>query len=205
MTMTKSEKKEQEKTPSKDGDETQKQEEKITPIKEETLEEKLKTTQDKLLRTMAEMENQRRRFEKEKQEAFEFGGFSFAAESLLLLDNIDRAVVSFKNDENLKNNKDLNKIIDGIEIVKKDLVSIFKKNGIEAIECINKKFDPNFHQAMLELEDSTKEAGTVVQEMQKGYMMKSRLLRPSLVGVTKKREEKPEKSGKIIEEKEKKK
>ena len=205
MTMTKSEKKEQEKTPSKDGDETQKQEEKITPIKEETPEEKLKTTQDKLLRTMAEMENQRRRFEKEKQEAFEFGSFNFAAESLLLIDNIDRAIVSFKNDESLKNNKDLNKIIDGIEIVKKDLVSIFKKNGIEAIECINKKFDPNFHQAMLELEDNTKETGTVVQEMQKGYMMKSRLLRPSLVGVTKKREEKAEKSAKKTEEKDDKK
>ena len=205
MTMTKSEKKEQEKTPSKDEKETQKKEEKVTPIKEETPEEKLKTTQDKLLRTMAEMENQRRRFEKEKQEAFEFGGFNFAAESLLLIDNIDRAIVSFKNDESLKNNKDLNKIIDGIEIVKKDLVSIFKKNGIEAIECINKKFDPNFHQAMLELEDNTKEAGTVVQEMQKGYMMKSRLLRPSLVGVTKKREEKAEKSGKKTDEKDNKK
>ena len=201
MTMTKSEKKEQEKTPSKDASETQ---EKVAPIKEETPEEKLKTTQDKLLRTMAEMENQRRRFEKEKQEAFEFGGFNFAAESLLLIDNIDRAIISFKNDESLKNNKDLNKIIDGIEIVKKDLVSIFKKNGIEAIECINKKFDPNFHQAMLELEDSTKEAGTVVQEMQKGYMMKNRLLRPSLVGVTKKREEKAEKSGKKTEKKDKK-
>ena len=204
MQMTKSEKKEQEKTPSKDGNETQKKEEKVTPIKEETPEEKLKTTQDKLLRTMAEMENQRRRFEKEKQEAFEFGGFNFAAESLLLIDNIDRAIVSFKNDESLKNNKDLNKIIDGIEIVKKDLVSIFKKNGIEAIECINKRFDPNFHQAMLELEDNTKEAGTVVQEIQKGYMMKNRLLRPSLVGVTKKREEKEEKSGKKTEEKDKK-
>ena len=204
MQMTKSEKKEQEKTPSKDGNETQKKEEKVTPIKEETPEEKLKTTQDKLLRTMAEMENQRRRFEKEKQEAFEFGGFNFAAESLLLIDNIDRAIVSFKNDESLKNNKDLNKIIDGIEIVKKDLVSIFKKNGIEAIECINKKFDPNFHQAMLELEDNTKDAGTVVQEIQKGYMMKNRLLRPSLVGVTKKREEKEEKSGKKTEEKDKK-
>ena len=204
MQMTKSEKKEQEKTPSKDGNETQKKEEKVTPIKEETPEEKLKTTQDKLLRTMAEMENQRRRFEKEKQEAFEFGGFNFAAESLLLIDNIDRAIVSFKNDESLKNNKDLNKIIDGIEIVKKDLVSIFKKNGIEAIECINKRFDPNFHQAMLELEDNTKEAGTVIQEIQKGYMMKNRLLRPSLVGVTKKREEKEEKSGKKTEEKDKK-
>ena len=202
--MTRSEKKEQEKTPSKDGNESQKKEEKVTPIKEETPEEKLKTTQDKLLRTMAEMENQRRRFEKEKQEAFEFGGFNFAAESLLLIDNIDRAIVSFKNDESLKNNKDLNKIIDGIEIVKKDLVSIFKKNGIEVIECVNKKFDPNFHQAMLELEDNTKETGTVVQEIQKGYMMKSRLLRPSLVGVTKKREEKEEKSGKKTEEKDKK-
>ena len=170
------------------------------PKEELSIEDKLKTLEEKLLRTMAEMENQRRRFEKEKQEAFEFGGFNFAAESLLLIDNIDRAIVSFKNDESLKNNKDLNKIIDGIEIVKKDLVSIFKKNGIEAIECINKKFDPNFHQAMLELEDNTKEAGTVVQEMQKGYMMKSRLLRPSLVGVTKKREEKAEKSGKKTEE-----
>jgi len=198
--MMKSEKKEQERTPSEDKSENKKNEQKekkAAPVKDETPEEKLKTTQDKLLRTMAEMENQRRRFEKEKQEAFEFGGFNFAAQSLLLIDNIDRAIVSFKNDENLKNNKDLNKIIDGIEIVKKDLVSIFKKNGIEAIECINKKFDPNFHQAMLELEDNTKEAGTVVQEIQKGYMMKNRLLRPSLVGVTKKREEKAEKDKKI--------
>ena len=109
---------------------------------------------------------------------------------LSLLDNIDRAINSFKNDDALKNNKDLDKIIEGIEIVKKDLVSIFKKNSIEAIECLNKKFDPNFHQAMLEIEDNTKEAGTVIQEIQKGYMMKDRLLRPSLVGVTKKREQK---------------
>ena len=198
--MIESEKKEQEKVSSKNTSEAQKgeqKEKKVTPLKEETTEEKLKTTQDKLLRTMAEMENQRRRFEKEKQEAFEFGGFNFAAESLLLIDNIDRAIISFKNDESLKNNKDLNKIIDGIEIVKKDLVSIFKKNGIEAIECINKKFDPNFHQAMLEIEDNTKQSGTVVQEIQKGYMMKNRLLRPSLVGVTKKREEKSEKDKKI--------
>jgi len=138
------------------------------------------------------MENQRRRYEKEKKEAFEFGGFSFAGESLALVDNIDRAIISFKNDENLKNNKDLNKIIDGIEIVKKDLISIFKKNGIEEIECINRKFDPNFHQAMLEVENSSKDAGTVVQEIQKGYMMKGRLLRPSLVGVAKKTKEKEE-------------
>ena len=170
-----------------------KNEEKVTPIKEETPEEKLKNTQEKLLRTMAEMENQRRRFEKEKQEAFEFGGFNFAAESLLLIDNIDRAIVSFKNDESLKNNKDLNKIIDGLEIVKKDLVSIFKKNRIEPIECLNKKFDPNFHQAMLEVENNTKESGTVVQEIQKGYMMKDRLLRPSLVGISKKIGEKEKK------------
>ena len=198
----KSEKKEQERTSS----EKEEQKKTVTELKkEESPEEKLKTVQDKLLRTMAEMENQRRRFEKEKKEAFEFGGFNFAAESLLLLDNIDRAIVSFKNDESLKNNKDLNKIIDGIEIVKKDLVSIFKKNGIEAIECINKKFDPNFHQAMLELEDNTKETGTVVQEIQKGYMMKDRLLRTSLVGITKKREEKAEKEEKKTDEKEEKK
>ena len=195
----KSEKKEQEKTPSEDkskNNKNEQKEKKAAPVKDETPEEKLKTTQEKLLRTMAEMENQRRRFEKEKQEAFEFGGFNFAAESLLLIDNIDRAIVSFKNDESLKNNKDLNKIIDGIEIVKKDLVSIFKKNGVEQIECINKKFDPNFHQAMLEVENNTKEPGTVVQEMQKGYMMKDRLLRPSLVGVAKKREEKERKEEK---------
>ena len=206
--MSKSEKKEQEKTLSKAEGENKNKEEnekKITPIKEETLEEKLKIAQEKLLRTMAEMENQRRRFEKEKKEAFEFGGFNFAGESLLLLDNIDRAIVSFKSDESLKNNKDLNKIIDGIEIVKKDLISIFKKNGIEAIECMNKKFDPNFHQAMLELEDSTKEGGTIVQEIQRGYMMKERLLRPSLVGVTKKKEEKAAKDERKAEKKEEKK
>jgi len=158
--------------------------------KEETIEDKLKATQEKLLRTMAEMENQRRRFEKESKEAFEYGGFSFAGESLSLLDNIDRAVVSFRNDENLKNNKDLDKIINSIEIVKKNLVSIFQKNGITPIDCINKKFDPNFHQAMLEVEDVDKDSGIVVQEIQKGYMMKSRLLRPSFVGVTKKKDQK---------------
>ncbi len=197
--MTKSEKKEQEKKPAQDEnmiEKNEQKEKKNIPVKDETPEEKLKTVQEKLLRTMAEMENQRRRFEKEKQEAFEFGGFNFAVESLSLIDNIDRAVVSFKNDESLKNNKDLNKIIDGIEIVKKDLVSIFKKNGVEPIESINKKFDPNFHQAMLEVENNTKESGIVVQEIQKGYMMKGRLLRPSLVGVAKKREEKEKKGEK---------
>ena len=153
---------------------------------EKSTEEELKEVQEKLLRTMADMENQRRRFEKERKEAFEFGGYNFAKESLALLDNLDRATASFKSDEILKNNKDLNKIIDGIEIVKKDLISIFKKNKIEPIECVNKKFDPNFHQAMLEVENNTKEPGIVVQEIQKGYMMKNRLLRPSLVGVAKK-------------------
>ena len=205
--MTKSDKKKVEETLSESKEENQKYEKvekENAPPKEETVEDKLKVVQEKLLRTMAEMENQRRRFEKEKKEAFEFGGFNFAGESLSLLDNIDRAIISFKNDENLKNNKNLNKIIDGIEIVKQDLVSIFKKNGITPIECINKKFDPNFHQAMLEIEDNTKEAGTVIQEIQKGFMMKDRLLRPSFVGVTKKREENVENTKKDEKKEEKK-
>ena len=180
--MAKPDKKEEEKPISKEE-----------PVKNETAEEKLKVVEEKLLRNLAEMENQRRRFEKERNEAFEFGGFNFAKESLSLLDNIDRATASFKNDENLKNNKDLDKIIDAIEIIKNDLLFIFKKNGIELIECINKKFDPNFHQAMLEVVDSSKEPGIVVQEIQKGYLMKNRLLRPSLVGVTKKNDKKSEK------------
>ena len=205
--MTKSDKKKVEKTLSESKEENQKNEKvekENAPPKEEAGEDKLKVVQEKLLRTMAEMENQRRRFEKEKNEAFEFCGFNFAGESLSLLDNIDRAIISFKNDENLKNNKDLNKIIDGIEIVKQDLVSIFKKNGITPIECVNKKFDPNFHQAMLEIEDNTKEAGTVIQEIQKGFMMKNRLLRPSFVGVTKKREENVENTKKDEKKEEKK-
>ena len=166
---------------------------KNTADQKENLEDKLKVVEDKLLRTLAEMENQRRRFEKERNEAFEFGGFNFARESLPLLDNVERAIISFQNDEKLKQNNDLKKIIDGIEIVKTNVVSIFKKNGIEVIECMNKKFDPNFHQAMLEVEDHSKESGLVVQEIQKGYMMKGRLLRPSMVGVTKKSEKNSEK------------
>mgnify|MGYP001216546600 CR=1 FL=1 len=195
--MTNSEKKEEEKSLEIEKDEAENVESKKT----ESPEDKIKALEDKLLRTLAEMENQRRRFEKERGEAFEFGGFNFARESLSLLDNLDRAIDSFKNDEKLKNNKDLNKIIGGIEVVKKDLISIFKKNSIDLIECINKKFDPNFHQAMLEVEDNTKEPGTVVQEIQKGYMMKDRLLRPSLVGVIKKREEKTDKDEKKAQEK----
>ena len=185
--------KEEKQNPTSDGVEEikeNKDQNKASKNKDLKPEDKIKELEDKLARAYAEIENQRRRFEKEKQEAFEFGGFSFAAESLSLIDNIDRAITSFKNDDNLKNNKDLSKIIDGIEIVKNDLISIFKKNGVESIECINKKFDPNFHQAMLEIENNTKEPGTVVQEIQKGYMMKNRLLRPSLVGVAKKSEKK---------------
>ena len=192
--MTKPDKKEEENSLSKNNEKE----------KEKTVEDKLKETEEKLLRALADIENQRRRFEKERQEAFDFGGFNFARESLSLLDNIDRAITSFKNDNNLKNNKDLDKIIDGIEIVKRDLISIFKKNDINEIECINKKFDPNFHQAMLEVEDNTRNPGTVVQEIQKGYMIKDRLLRPSLVSVTKKREEKAEKMEKVGEKDQKK-
>ena len=191
--MTKSDKKKENESLFDNSDKKNKENEKNISLNKESPEDKLKIVEEKLLRTMAEMENQRRRFEKERQEAFEFGGFNFAKESLSLLDNIERATASFKNDEKLKNNKDFEKIIDGIEVVKKDLISIFKKNGIDVIECINKKFDPNFHQAMLEVVDSSKEPGTVVQEIQKGYLMKNRLLRPSLVGVTKKNDKKTEK------------
>ncbi len=165
-------------------------------LNDEVADDKLKIIEEKLLRLMAEMENQRRRFEKERQEAYEFGGFNLAKESLSILDNLDRAITSFKNDNVLKNSKDLDKFIEGINIVKKDLVVIFKKNNIEPIECINKKFDPNYQQAMLEVEDNTKETGIVVQEIQRGYMMGNRLLRPSLVGVSKKKREKDEKTNK---------
>ena len=151
---------------------------------EELNEKKVKELEEKILRTLAEMENQRRRFEKEREDAFEFGGFTFAKESLALIDNLERAKTSFTNNKKLKENKDLPKILEAFEILEKDLISIFKRNNIEQIICKNKKFDPNFHQAMLEIDDTSKEPGTVVQEIQKGYTMKDRLLRPSLVGVT---------------------
>ena len=154
--------------------------EKISP------EEKLKELEDKLARAYAEMENQRRRYEKEKDDAFEYGGFSFAKESLSLLDNLDRSKISLENDEELKNSVSLKKIFNHLDIIKKDMISIFKKNNIEQIESINKKLDPNFHQAMLEIEDDTKQPGTIVQEVQTGYIMKDRLLRPALVAVSKK-------------------
>ncbi len=152
--------------------------------KEESNGKKVKELEEKVLRTLAEMENQRRRFEKEREEAFEFGGFAFAKESLALIDNLERARTSFTNNKKFKENKDFSKILESFEILEKDLISIFKRNNIEQIICKNKKFDPNFHQAMLEIDDTSKEPGTVVQEIQKGYRMKDRLLRPSLVGVT---------------------
>jgi len=152
--------------------------------KEELNGKKVKELEEKVLRTLAEMENQRRRFEKEREEAFEFGGFAFAKESLALIDNLERAKTSFTNNKKFKENKDLPKILEAFEILEKDLIAIFKRNNIEQIICINKKFDPNYHQAMLEVDDTSKEPGTVVQEIQKGYTMKDRLLRPSMVGVT---------------------
>ena len=168
-------------------------EENSEKIREITTEEKLKDLEDKLTRTFAEMENQRRRFEKEREDAFEYGGFSFAKEALNLIDNLERSKSSLENDETLKNTDALKKIINHIEIILKDTVSIFKKNNIEQIKSINEKLDPNLHQAMLEVEDESKEAGTIVQEIQKGFTMKDRLLRPSLVGVSKKKQSNDEK------------
>ena len=155
--------------------------------KELTLEEKLKETEEKLLRSLAEIENQRRRFEKEIKDAFEFGSFNFAKESLAILDNLQRAKDAIKNDEKLKDNKDLDKFLDNINIIEKDLVSIFEKNRIKKIEVKEKKFDPNFHQAMSEIEDENKDQGTILNEIQAGYMLGDRLLRPALVSVSKKK------------------
>ena len=157
-------------------------------ITETSLEDKLKEAQDKILRALAETENQRRRFEKETKEAFEYGGFNFARETLSVLDNLQRAYQSIKNDDNLKDNKDLNKFLENIQIIEKDLVTIFEKNNIKKINCLNEKFDPNNHQAMLEVEDEKVNPGTVVQEIQSGYFYKDRLLRPSFVAVAKKKD-----------------
>ena len=157
-------------------------------------EDKIKELEEKLTRTLAEMENQRRRFEKEKDDAFEYGGFSFARESLNLIDNFDRAKQSLENDEKIKGSDALKKTLEHLDIVKKDLISIFKKNSIEEIVAVDKKLDPNLHQAMMEIEDDNKEPGTIVQEIQKGFKMKDRLLRPSLVAVSKKTEKNEEKS-----------
>ena len=152
-----------------------------------SLEEKLKETEEKLLRSLAEIENQRRRFEKEIKDAFEFGSFNFAKESLAILDNLQRAKEAIKNDEKLKNNKDLDKFLENLNIIEKDLISIFEKNRIRKIEVNEKKFDPNFHQAMSEIEDDKKDPGTILHEIQSGYMIGDRLLRPSSVSVSKKK------------------
>ena len=163
-------------------------------IKEISPEDKIKELEDKIMRTFAEMENQRRRFEKEREEAFSYGGFTFAKETLNLIDNFERSKEILKNDEALKNTEALKKTLEHFDIINKDMVSILSKNGIMPIDSIGKKLDPNLHQAMMEIEDDQKEPGTIVQEIQKGFMMKDRLLRPSLVGVSKKTEKKDEKS-----------
>ena len=160
-----------------------KNEEKII---EKTVEEKLRESEEKLLRSLAEIENQRRRFEKEIKDAFEFGSFNFAKESLAIPDNLQRAKEAIKNDEKLKDNKDLEKFLENITIIEKDLISIFEKNNIKKIVCLNKKFDPNFHQAMSEIEDDKVDPGTILQEIQAGYLLGERLLRPALVSVSKK-------------------
>ena len=172
--------------------------------KEISPEEEIENLKDKLARTFAEMENQRRRFEKEKDDAFEYGGFSFAKESLNLLDNLERSKASLENDDKLKNTETLKKVIEHLDIVNKDIISIFKKNNIEQIKSVNEKLDPNLHQAMMEIEDDTKEPGTIIQEIQKGYMMKDRLLRPSLVGVSKKKSVKNDDKSKNKQENEEK-
>tara|TARA_B100001063_G_C16757082_1_gene553749 strand:- start:35 stop:670 length:636 start_codon:yes stop_codon:yes gene_type:complete len=169
---------------------------------EKTAEEKIKELEDKLARTFAEMENQRRRFEKEKEDAFEYGGFSFAKEALNLIDNLERSKQILVNDEKLKNTEALKKTLEHLEIINKDLISIFNKNNITPIESLNKKLDPNFHQAMIEIEDDQKEPGTIIQEIQKGFKMKDRLLRPSLVGVSKKSQNKDQETHENKENKE---
>ena len=161
---------------------------KITP------DEKIKELEDKILRTFAEMENQRRRFEKEKNDAFDYGGFAFAKEALNLIDNLERSKQILENDETLKDTSALKKTLEHFDIISKDMVSIFTKNGIIPVDSIGKKLDPNLHQAMIEIDDDQKEPGTIIQEIQKGFLMKDRLLRPSLVGVSKKTEKKEEKT-----------
>ena len=200
------EKEQSTKTEEKTNNKTEASENSKNDLKEKeievTPEDKIKELEDKLIRTFAEMENQRRRFEKEKDDAFEYGGFSFARESLNLIDNFDRAKQSLENDEKIKDNDALKKTLNHLDIIKKDLISIFKKNNIEEILSVDKKLDPNLHQAMMEIEDDNKEPGTIVQEIQKGFKMKDRLLRPALVVVSKKSEKKDnEPSNKKNEEK----
>ena len=163
---------------------------------EKSPEEKILELEDKVARTFAEMENQRRRFEKEKEEAFEYGGFSFAREALNLIDNLERSKQTLESDETLKDSNALKKLLEHLDIINKDLISIFTKNNIKPIESLNKKLDPNFHQAMMEIEDDQNEPGTIIKEIQKGFTIKDRLLRPSLVGVSKKKENKDNESKK---------
>jgi len=173
--------------------ETTPKETEATPEETEaTPEEKIKELEDKLARTFAEMENQRRRFEKEKDDAFDYGGFTFAKEALNLIDNLERSKLILESDDALKETEALKKTLEHLEIINKDLISIFTKNNIKPIDCLNKKLDPNLHQAMMEIEDDEKEPGTIIQEVQKGFMIKERLLRPSLVGVSKKKVQKDE-------------
>ena len=162
--------------------------------KEITPEERILDLEDKVARTFAEMENQRRRFEKEREDAFNYGGFAFAKETLNLIDNLERSKQILESDEALKNSEALKKTLEHFDIISKDMVSILSKNGITPLDSIGKKLDPNFHQAMMEITDDLKEPGTIIQEIQKGFMMKDRLLRPSLVGVSKKTENEEEKS-----------
>ena len=169
---------------------------------ETTPAEKIKELEEKLARTFAEMENQRRRFEKEKDDAFDYGGFTFAKEALNLIDNLERSKLILESDEVLKGTEALKKTLEHLEIINKDLISIFTKNNIKPIDCLNKKLDPNLHQAMMEIEDDEKEPGTIVQEVQKGFMIKERLLRPSLVGVSKKKDQKDEENKENKENKE---
>ena len=169
-----------------DSDEVLKEKEIENEEAEISTEDKIKNLEDKLARTFAEMENQRRRFEKEKEDAFEYGGYSFAKEALSLIDNLDRSKHILESDDKLKETEALKKTLEHLDIIKKDLISVFEKNNIKPIESLNKKLDPNFHQAMMEIEDDGKEPGTIIQEIQKGFTIKDRLLRPSLVGVSKK-------------------
>ena len=184
----------EEKEVSDKNDSSKDNSEQITETKDLSPEEKNIELEDKLVRAFAEMENQRRRFEKEKEDAFEYGGYSFAKEALSLLDNLERSKEVLKNDESLKDTTALKKMLDHFDIINKDLLSIFSKNNIKPIDSLNKKLDPNFHQAMIEIEDDSKEPGTIIQEIQKGFVIKDRLLRPSLVGVAKKSEKKEEKT-----------
>ena len=184
----------EDKSSDKPENEDQEKKESLEEKKELSPEEKIKELEDKLARTFAEMENQRRRFEKEKDDAFDYGGYSFAKEALNLIDNFARSKSILENDEALKNTDALKKTLEHFDIINKDLLSIFTKNNIKPIDCLNKKLDPNLHQAMMEIEDDQKEPGTIVQEIQKGFMIKDRLLRPSLVGVSKKTEKKEEKA-----------